>query len=78
MSKHERDGLMECLFSRPDMKLRNIKFFRGDRDVITEDEFRAQILCIAEQKKAGTATRSTSPTHSDLRPLDVRAYVASM
>jgi len=78
MSEHEKDGLTACLFSRQDMKLRNIKFFRGEADVISAEDFRRQSCSTIEQQKTGQATRNSGPTRSDVAPLDVRAYVANM
>ena len=76
MSKHEK-GRLDCLFSGQDMKLVNIKFCRGDRDVISEEEFCAQICAIADQKRAGMQP-SAGPTHSGKSKVDVRAIVAKL
>jgi hypothetical protein len=73
-----KDGLMQRLLSvRRGMTLRNIKFCRGDRDVISGEEFRAQLCSIARQRDNG-AEGSRSPTVSDLAPIDVRKFVANM
>jgi DNA gyrase inhibitor GyrI len=77
MSKDEKEGFMRRLLSwREDMTLRNIKFCRGDRDVISEEEFRAAVCSVVEQSK--TAQRSTAPTSSEVITVDVRKLVANM
>jgi hypothetical protein len=78
MSLHEKDGLMDCLFSRQDMKLVNIKFFRGAGDVISNDEFRAELCAAAARKKSGEVKRSASAPKCKSAPVDLRDFVANM
>lgn len=77
MSIREKDGLKACLFSRQDRKLVNIKFFRGDSDVISPDDLSAQICSIASQHEAGLKP-SAGPIRSAKPTVDVRKLVASM
>ena len=77
MSKYEKEGFMRRLLSwREGMTLRNIKFCRGDRDVISEEEFRAAVGSVIEQ--SSSVARSTTPVHSEIRTIDVREFVAKL
>lgn len=78
MSGHERDGVVSCLFSGQDKTLLNMKFFRGDRDVISEAEFRAEVCSIEQQKKLSVAKRSSHAPRSEREPIDVRDFVATI
>ena len=78
MSKHEKDGLMDCLFSRQDMKLVNVKFFRGSSDVISPDEFRAELCAAADRKRTGEVKRSGTAPRCKGEAVDLRAFVADM
>jgi hypothetical protein len=54
MSKHEKkSSVRDCLFSRQDMKLRNIRFARGSAETISECDFRTEIAKAAEQGRQG-------------------------
>ena len=78
MSKHERDGLMPCLFSRQGMSLDNIKFLRGNAPVIPIAEFR-QAFCDAEaRKRSGKISAVSEPPVSGTTPIDVREWVATL
>jgi hypothetical protein len=77
MSKLEKDGLKDCLFSRQDRKLVNIKFFRGDRDIITAAEMRAELCSIARQQSDGLKP-SVGPTHSGAEVINVRKLVVNV
>jgi len=76
MSKDEKEGfpMHRLLSAREGMALRNIKFCRGDRDVISEDEFSAAVCSAADQSK--TAQRSAAPTQSTVATVDVRELAA--
>ena len=78
MSLHERDGLMDCLFSRQDRKLVNIKFARGSSDVISNDEFRSELCAAAARKKSGEVKRSATAPRCKLPTVDLREFVANM
>lgn len=77
MSIQEEKGLKACLFSRQDRKLVNIKFFRGDSNVISPDDLAAQICSIASQHEAGLKP-SAGPVRSVKPTVDVRKLVTSM
>ena len=75
--QHEKDVLTDCLFSRQDgARLRNIKFFRGTRDLISEEEFRTALSQSIERRKA--AEPSTEPPKTNKAPIDLRRFVADM
>lgn len=77
MSKVQKQGYIDCLLSwREGMTLRNIKFCRGDRDVIREEEVHGAIESISAQRSA--ISPSTEPTRSTVSTLDVRQFVANM
>lgn len=40
MSEHGRDNVLDCLFSGQDGKIVNVKFFRGDGDLIAAEDMR--------------------------------------
>lgn len=75
MSIQEKDSL-DCLFSRQDKKLINIKFMRGTADVITPEEFGAEIRDTVQRRDAGLP--STGTAKSGRAPVDVRDFVAQM
>jgi hypothetical protein len=75
MSLHEKDGLMDCLFSGQDKQLINLKFFRGSNDLIEEEHFREQVCAAEKRKQAGTVKRS-DPPKCKKSPLDLRKLVA--
>ena len=76
MSTQEKDGLMDCLFSRQDRKLVNIKFMRGSADVIATEDVRAAICSIVKQRDAGVG--QSGPAESGKAPTNVRNLVANM
>ncbi|MBR1241590.1 hypothetical protein JQ620_15785 [Bradyrhizobium sp. AUGA SZCCT0274] len=76
MSTHEKDVLQDCLFSRQDKKLFNIKFLRGNADVIAPEDFRAEICSIVAQRDTGLAPSGAVRTGKP--QTDVRKLVADM
>jgi hypothetical protein len=77
MSTLEKEGLMDCLFSRQDIRLLNLKFFRGSSDLIEDDDFREQI-CLAEKRKAEQTVKRADPPKCKKEPVDLRNLVAEM
>ena len=75
MSKLEKDGLKDCLFSRQDRKLVNIKFMRGSANTIPSDDLRTAICSIVQQRDAG---QPSGPAKSRKPATNVRNLVASM
>lgn len=75
MSKQEKEGL-DCLFSRQDRRLVNVKFMRGKALTIAPEAFREEICSIVEQRDAGLTP--TGPVHSGREPVDVRKLARDM
>lgn len=72
-------NIKDCLHpSREDMKLVNVKFFRGDNKYITPDEFRAQLCAVSAAKRARPEMRQVEAPRSAKPTVDVRAFVASL
>jgi hypothetical protein len=76
MSTLEKDVLQDCLFSRQDKKLINIKFMRGNAEIIAPEDFRAEICSIVSQRDGGLLP--AGDTHSGKNPTDVRKWVAEL
>jgi hypothetical protein len=77
MSDTKRESLAALLSpAREGMKLVNVKFFRGERELIRADEFRAQLRAIAEQRMNG-AEAAALPKSANAK-VDVRKFVADM
>lgn len=76
MSTQEKDGLMDCLFSRQDKKLVNIKFMRGTAQIIAPEAFRAEICSIVAQRDGGL--QASGAVKSGGAPIDVRKLVADL
>jgi hypothetical protein len=76
MATDQKELMRHLLESRKGMKLRNIKFCRGDRDVITPEEFGEQVAKIVDQDARSAG--SHSPAQSNVAPIDVRAFIADI
>jgi hypothetical protein len=76
MSTLEKDGLEACLFSRQDRQLINIKFMRGNAEVIAPEAFRAEICSMVAQRDGGL--EASGPAKSGKPPVDVRELVEQM
>jgi len=76
MSKQEKDGLMDCLFSGQDHKLVNLKFFRGTSDLISEEDFRDELCSAEERKRLGAVKKSASAPRCKKPRVDLRKLVA--
>jgi hypothetical protein len=72
----KKELMRHLLESRPGMKLRNIKFCRGDRAVITTEEFAEQVCQVVDQSARNTG--SEHPARSEVAPIDVRRLVADI
>lgn len=77
MSTDGKDGLMPCLFSRQDMKLDNMKFWRGEAKVIDKADFRKS-LCDADARKRTKAIKAGKFPRCAQPPVDVREWLATM
>ena len=76
MSTLEKDVLMDCLFSRPDRTLINIKFMRGNAETIAPEALRAEICSIVGQRDGGL--QPSGAVKSGKTPTDVRKLVAEL
>jgi len=75
--QRKKDRMMSFLFGREGVVLRNIKFFRGDRDLVTEEEFCHQAHSAVMQERMGKAR--VSPEFQDDTPtVSVRAFVSTL
>jgi hypothetical protein len=73
----KKAALVTLLFGQDGRTLENVKFFRGDRDLVTEEEFCDQVHSGLLQRKMGRAIVSESFTEED-RSLDVDSFVATL
>lgn len=79
MSKGEKASILDCLSSQKGWTLVNVKFSRGTRsDVISGEEFRAQMHKVSLQKKLKPAEFTTKPPRAAHGPVDVRDFVAKL
>ena len=76
MSKLEKEGLEACLFSRQDRKLINIKFMRGNAEIIAPEDFRAEICSVVKQRDDGR--KPSEAIKSGKNPINIRELVAGM
>lgn len=71
--------IQKCLHSEgDDMKLVNVKFFRGDNKYISPEEFRAQLCVAAEFQKAHPEIRTGVAPRSAQPQVNVRDLVANL
>ncbi len=75
---NEMDKLLAFLCHGETQKLVNLKFFRGDRDIISPDEICRQAHSALEQKRLNQATVSPDPPDGDGEPVDVQTVVDSL
>ena len=59
------DTTLTALLSKEGSALINVKFFRGDRDLISKDEMTEQAHSALTQHKMGTATVSSTIDEGD-------------
>ncbi|TJV68596.1 MAG: hypothetical protein E5X76_28865 [Mesorhizobium sp.] len=78
MSEATTDHIMGCLYARqPNMKLVNVKFFRGEKDLIEPAEMREQAHTASLQRKLD-GYRSAGAPKSTRSKIDVREFVKSL
>lgn len=78
MSNPARDSTLGCLFSDPERKLDNIKFFRRSDVAISPTRFKQEVCASADRRKAKGAIISRTPPASRKQPIDLREIVADM
>ncbi len=74
----EKDGFVAALSLGSKAKLRNIKLCRGDQDVISANELRAQSMSAIMQKRMKSVQSSGEAPRSKQPVVDVRALVSDM
>ncbi len=77
MSELNKDSIVDCLFTRPEMKLRNIRFARGTDVKIEVEDFRAAICSAADQVRGGELSEAGWPKVTKGK-VDVRDFVANI
>jgi hypothetical protein len=73
----KKDRMMSFLFGREGVVLRNIKFFRGDRELVSEEEFCHQVHSAVMQERMGKA-RVTPMFKDESPPISVREFIATL
>jgi len=76
MSTLEKDVLQDCLFSRQDRRLVNIKFMRGTAPIIAPEAFRGAICSIMAQHDAGL--EPSGAVKSGKSPTNVHKLLSEM
>ena len=74
----EKDGIFAALSLGSKAKLKNIKLCRGDQDVISDAELRAQSHSAIMQKRMKSVVSSAEAPRSKQPLVDVRALVSDM
>ena len=73
----KKDRMMSFLFGREGVVLRNIKFFRGDRELVSEEEFCHQVHSAVMQERMGKAR--AIPMFKDESPtISVREFISTL
>lgn len=76
MSATEKDGAsVDCLFSRQDVKLNNVKFFRGTEKIVDPARFRAEFTASIKRAKDPSAQLSSHPPGCKKGAIDIRNFV---
>ena len=75
---NEMDKLLAFLCNGETHKLANLKFFRGDRDIISQEELCRVAHSALEQKRLKLSVASEHPPDGDGEPVDVQAMVDSL
>jgi hypothetical protein len=76
MSVVQKEPNWECLLSRQDAKLNNIKFFRGTDKLIEASDFREE-FCDSLARRRAASVPSEFPKCRKA-PVDVRDFVKNM
>jgi len=76
-TRGKKDRMMSFLFGRKGVVLRNIKFFRGDRELVSEEEFCHQVHSAVMQERMGKA-RTSAMFQDDTPTVSVREFVATL
>lgn len=77
MATREKERLISFLFERDDVCLINLKFFRGDRDVVSEEELCKQVHSAFLQEKMGRAIVSDR-FQEEADTVDIREFIGTL
>ncbi|MEQ1887162.1 MAG: hypothetical protein ABL967_19020 [Bryobacteraceae bacterium] len=72
---NEKERLLNCLFGDSKVITRDIKFMRGDKQDVTEDEFCREINSALLQRKTGLRPR---PTEDAETIIDIKELVGGL
>ena len=75
---NDMDKLIGFLCHGKTQTLVNLRFFRGDRDIISPEELCRVAHSALEQRRLNLATVSKDPPDGDGEPVDVQAVVDSL
>lgn len=77
-SDTDMDQLLKFLCHREEQTLVNLKFFRGDRDLVAPEELTHELHSALEQRRLNLAVITTEPPDAEGEPVDVRELVANL
>jgi hypothetical protein len=77
-SETDMDQLLKFLCHGEEQTLVNLKFFRGDRDLVAPEELCHEVHSALEQRRLNLAVVSSDPPDVDGEPVDVRELVANL
>lgn len=77
-SDTEMDQLLKFLCHEEGRALVNLKFFRGDRELVATDDLCREIHSALEQCQLNLAAISSDAPDMDGEPVDVRERVANL
>ena len=77
-SDTEMDQLLKFLCHGEEQALVNLKFFRGDRELVAPEELCHEVHSALEQRRLKLAVVTTNPPDADGEPVDVRELVDNL
>lgn len=77
-TENEMAQLLKFLCHGEGQELENLKFFRGDRDLVAPEELCHEVHSALEQRRLNLAVISQDPPDVDTEPVDVRELVANL
>jgi hypothetical protein len=66
--------MLDCVTDRSGMRLVNVKFFRGDRDLLSAGELRAEAARVAATQQVG----NSEPPRSSKPRVNIRDLVKTL
>ena len=74
----DMDQLLKFLCHGEERELVNLKFFRGDRDLVAPEELCHEVHTALEQRRLNLAVISPYPPDVEGEPVDVKELVANL